>query len=410
MSYPRMRSGLALALLGALWAPAALAQPEPDVNTPPPLSAICPAIDASYRLCAMDTQSPDCDRFVKAAEALGRLYLFTVERDPGRAHELTRTIWWECGSAPIPSLKGLLEKLGSPDARALLAQEPWRDLPGPLATAAAPLAPAPAPAKSPEPDCTPLTDPAAVEACEQRGLAIAEARYQQDLARCEALLPPPLRQQLAAGEAAWQRDRAMECDPGDGQTACLAEATRQRTASIARGNPPCAAGPEAPIADAREGHELGGRPTGLLPARWTPPQAGDAASQEVPFSFESFGGDEGQGRMETTLGDGGEHFAGDYLRIQQSTKGDLVTAMSVGWSGPEWQLWKPNGEGGWIQEGVSVGEFADFYTGKVVAKLRGDRGNAMRCHFTLKDPGAGLLEGGTGRCQVTDGGKLELAF
>jgi hypothetical protein len=84
--------------------------------------------------------------------------------------------------------------------------------------------------------------------------------------------------------------------------------------------------------------------------------------------------------------------------------------MSIGWSGPEWQLWKHDPDGGWTEEGVSVGEFARFYTGKLVATLQGNRGHTMRCQITLKEPEAGLLAGGSGRCQMTDGGGVKLEF
>jgi hypothetical protein len=57
-----------------------------------------------------------------------------------------------------------------------------------------------------------------------------------------------------------------------------------------------------------------------------------------------------------------------------------------------------------------VGEFAAFYTGKVVATLSGGRGHSMRCQLSLNDPEGGLLGGGSGRCQVSDGGSLSLEF
>jgi hypothetical protein len=408
MGCNRVRSALAIAMLTWLAAPPAALAQLPAVDTPPSLEAICPAIDVSYRLCATDLMSPDCGDFVTAAHALGRLYLFNVERQPQRAYEFATTVWWGCGSAPLPKLKIALERIGSPQARALLAEAPWRQLPSPdvLPAQDAPLATEPAPPGGPEPDCSTLMEPAAIQACRRKDLATAEAAYRSELERCEALLTPFMRDQLVSAESAWQQDRDLECDLGGSRTACLADATRQRTESIARNNPPCAAGRPAGGSSVCEPLE-GGPRTGMLPARWMPPRG---ATQEVVFTFESLGRDTVQGTMQTTLGDGGERFEGTYLRLQKSTRGDLVTAMSIGWSGPEWQLWKQDPNGGWTEEGASYGEFAHFYTGQVVALLRGDRGDAIRCQLSLDHPESGLLEGGTGRCEVTDGGRIALAF
>jgi hypothetical protein len=256
-------------------------------------------------------------------------------------------------------------------------------------------------------DCSAELADDELSACEQRALADAERRYRSQEAACEAALPPFLRDQLAESEAAWQQNREIECPPGDGAARCLASALRERTNSIARTYPECALGSGVPDDLEREGPLPGGPRSGMLPARWTPPRG---ESQAVPFSFESQGRDTGQGTMHTTLGAGGERFEGDYLRIQKSTKGELVTAMSISWSGPEWELWKHNADGSWTEEGVSVGEFARFYTGKLIATLQGDRGHSMRCQLSLKDAEGGLLAGGKGHCQVTDGGTIDLEF
>lgn len=144
---------------------------------------------------------------------------------------------------------------------------------------------------------------------------------------------------------------------------------------------------------------------GMLPARWT---AADGTSQEVPFSYESQS--DTHGVMYATLGKGGEHFRGSYVRVEKSTKGHLVTAVYDGWSSPEWQVWEHDPDGEWTATATSYGDFAHFYSGKVVATLTGSEHHLMRCHFTLKAPEAGLLGGGEGECQISDRGRVHLQF
>jgi len=147
------------------------------------------------------------------------------------------------------------------------------------------------------------------------------------------------------------------------------------------------------------------RDTGMLPARWTAP---DGRSQEVPFSFEVESAK--SGLLMTTLGKGGEHFRGPYVRVEKSTEGHLVTEVYNGWSGPEWEVWHHDADGRWTETAKSFGEFANFYTGKVVATLNGNDDDVMRCRFTLADPEGGWSHGGTGECQVSDGARVELNF
>ncbi len=110
------------------------------------------------------------------------------------------------------------------------------------------------------------------------------------------------------------------------------------------------------------------------------------------------------------LGKAGEFFRGRYVRVEQSTKGHLVTTVYEGFSGPEWEIWGHDSEGHWTATGVSFGEFAHFYTRRVLATLKGDRDDSMRCQFTLREPPEGLLRGGVGRCQISDGGHIHLEF
>lgn len=144
---------------------------------------------------------------------------------------------------------------------------------------------------------------------------------------------------------------------------------------------------------------------GMLAARWIPP---DGVSQEVPFSFESQS--DTHGLMFSTLGKGGEHFQGPYVRVEKSTKGHLLVEVFNGWSSPEWEELQHDPDGDWTATATTYGDFANFYTGKVVATLTGSEGHLMRCRFSLTSPDAGLLGGGEGDCQVSDLGSVRLRF
>jgi hypothetical protein len=147
------------------------------------------------------------------------------------------------------------------------------------------------------------------------------------------------------------------------------------------------------------------RDSGMLPARWSAP---DGRSEEVPFSFEVENAE--TGLLSTTLGKGGERFRGPYVRVERSTQGELVTEVYNGWSSPEWEVWHHDADGHWTATAKSFGDFADFFTGKVVATLSGSENHAMRCQFTLTNPPGGWLHGGTGECQVSDGARVDLDF
>jgi len=142
-----------------------------------------------------------------------------------------------------------------------------------------------------------------------------------------------------------------------------------------------------------------------LPARWA---TAEGRSLDVPFTFEAESASAGV--LFTTLGPGGESFRGSYVLLQDATAGHVVTAIYDGWSAPEWELWEKQPDGQWMAEATRFGDFANFYTGQVLAYLSGSRGDAMRCRFRLGNPDAGFLGGGAGECQASDGGRVDLDF
>lgn len=367
---------------------------------------VCPAIDEDYRLCSQDLMSGNCSAFVRDAEALARLYRFRLKQDPRQARLLRTTIWWNCGSANLFQIEALLGEIGSPEARAVLQSEPFRSLtmagagaPGPSFDAQnAGDAQAAGPQPAAEVDCDALETDAEQSACQARELQALETRHRRAFEVCKQSLPPDQRSALVAQEQAWRSELEGECtDPP-----CLSAGIRQRDQAIQRAFPRCG-GPEGSLettaVDARS------EKTGMLPARWTPPQG---PVQEVPFSFEAQS--KTRGTLSTTLGEGGEQFHGRYVQMEKSLHDDLVMGIYDGWSDPQWAAWGDGPDGEWTAAGISFGDFSRFYTGRMLAGLTGDRGSAMRCQIHLNDPATGLGGGGTGTCQVSNGGRVDLRF
>ena len=46
----------------------------------------------------------------------------------------------------------------------------------------------------------------------------------------------------------------------------------------------------------------------------------------------------------------------------------------------------------------------------MVSTLEGDRGGTMTCRFKLNEPGVGPDKGGTGKCEVSQGGVIDARF
>jgi len=154
--------------------------------------------------------------------------------------------------------------------------------------------------------------------------------------------------------------------------------------------------------------------TGIIAARWTPPD-GDTAP--VTLSWDSV--DDTHGKMFATLGAGGEHYRGQYVRVTTQTHVNSIAPIVGAW-GPVWSgyAWGPGVDPWWWGPGAMPGAygsayysgFVTAYTGKVVATLFGNHGHSMRCRFTLNDAAEGLVGGGVGECQTSDGSQLDAQF
>lgn len=145
-----------------------------------------------------------------------------------------------------------------------------------------------------------------------------------------------------------------------------------------------------------------------------PGAAADAARRgpaesavEIAWQGEAFGNG---GSMTLPMPDG-EIFTGRWFEVRSS-----ATSFGGGVGFGPWGGWGWGGYGGfgpWGPWGAwpwGGPEVTNFYSGRVVATLFGDRGGALRCRFQLADPGGGLGGGGIGECEIADGRKIVAAF
>jgi hypothetical protein len=147
-------------------------------------------------------------------------------------------------------------------------------------------------------------------------------------------------------------------------------------------------------------------PSGIMVGQWTPKSG---APQRIPISWQAI--DDSQGTLHVTLGKGGEHFEGKYVRVHKDQSTATLRTAYNDWSAtaPTSLDWGPEGN---YSEGETI-EFDDFldrYTGKVVATLFGNRNGSMNCHLTLSVPERGLSGGGVGECRVSGGGRIDVEF
>jgi hypothetical protein len=207
----------------------------PDYR-PPETQELCPALAEDFELCSDDLWSGNCADFVVAAGRLGEIYRSELRAHPGWIAGLQETIWWGCGTAPFTELRALLERIDTPQARAVLAQEPYRSLgqPRPPSREAAP---------PEEPDCVVPSTQAERDTCAARRLARAKQEHERFLAACREKVAPGLRQELMQAESGWEKEVGLEC-AGSGfvRDECLAQAYQERAQSIVSMHPECAPG------------------------------------------------------------------------------------------------------------------------------------------------------------------------
>jgi hypothetical protein len=116
----------------------------------------------------------------------------------------------------------------------------------------------------------------------------------------------------------------------------------------------------------------------------------------VAFTWESEGDKSGD---ITATFNSGRVFTGEYVQISRDVRSESLDPLWNGWDRPSnanaWRYWSAS----------SRSEFVRENSGRVLANLHDDKGEYMRCRFTLISPERGMKGGGEGRCQLSDSGK-----
>jgi hypothetical protein len=126
--------------------------------------------------------------------------------------------------------------------------------------------------------------------------------------------------------------------------------------------------------------------------------SGNVRGSRKPVAFTWQSTDNNTGDITATFGSG-QVFKGRYVQITRDTRVERLDPLWDGWGAPYprtgWRYWDRDMDREFIKE----------YNGRVLANLRTDQGDHMRCRFTLKTPTRGMAGGGAGRCQLSDTGK-----
>ena len=148
--------------------------------------------------------------------------------------------------------------------------------------------------------------------------------------------------------------------------------------------------------------------TGIMVAQWEPSKKSDKPAQKVMVAWESESSLTGS--MTFTLGPGGQRYVGPYLLLEKSVSHVAMVPFYDAWDSASFRGWGAGGIDPWFEPGWGISVWVDHYDGRVVSTLQGNRGGSARCHFTLKLTESGIPGGGTGKCQISDGGLLDVAF
>lgn len=147
---------------------------------------------------------------------------------------------------------------------------------------------------------------------------------------------------------------------------------------------------------------------GIMEADWTPPEDSGIAQQRVTIAWESR--KPTVGSMTFTLGRGGQRYVGSYLLLEQNRSEVQAEPLYQIWQSASFETWSATGANPWFVPGWDLDVWIQHYDGRVVVGLHGNSGGSARCHFTLADTDVGIPGGGTGECQVSDGGHMAVRF
>jgi hypothetical protein len=131
---------------------------------------------------------------------------------------------------------------------------------------------------------------------------------------------------------------------------------------------------------------------------------GATSSGAMPITFNWKSSDSISGTMSATASDG-KMYSGQFFEITKDTTVDNVAPLWSGWN-PGW-----GGRDGWYYwDATPSPSFVTHYSGRVVANLRAPSGEHMRCKFELAHPSDGMVDGGSGQCQMPDGTTIDATF
>jgi hypothetical protein len=134
-------------------------------------------------------------------------------------------------------------------------------------------------------------------------------------------------------------------------------------------------------------------------------QPGSKREEAVTFVWKSDASDPDRGKISGTLPDG-THYSGRYFEVVKTAEADIYGAAWDGWR-PYWSGWHP----GWYsgpRADFDWPTFVEIYTGRVIANLKSDDQKVqLRCRFAIDNPRAGLIGGGTGDCQLSNGAAID---
>ena len=123
--------------------------------------------------------------------------------------------------------------------------------------------------------------------------------------------------------------------------------------------------------------------------------AGNVRGTQKPVAFTWQSSDDDSGGITATFGSG-RVFKGEYFQITSDTRVDRLDPLWDGWGEPyrrgDWRYWDRDEESA----------FYKTYSGRVLANLRAEDGERMRCRFSLISPSRGMAGGGEGRCQLSE--------
>ncbi len=126
--------------------------------------------------------------------------------------------------------------------------------------------------------------------------------------------------------------------------------------------------------------------------------SGNVRGTQKPVAFTWQSDDTSSGDMTATFGSG-RVFTGEYFQISRDTRVERLDPLWDGWDRSyrrgDWRYWESDPDA----------EFVRSYRGRVVANLRSDDGEHMRCRFNLVSPQRGMAGGGEGRCQLSESGR-----